>query len=312
MPNPAPGASPTPHDRSIAPEATWQDYSRYRFTDLRTAPFDVRAYSRMKFGSDLAARAFAYDMADRFFPRYRRALASPCVIIPAPSTTVAVAATMLSRHFMDRLNESLDQAGDPPVEWTLIHRNMTYNNNYAHLPRAERKGLLAGDRIYVNRDFVDGKTLIFVDDARITGAHEERLRDHLETQGMPNPHVFVTLARYEGDDPSIECRLNRMEIKDARDLVALAHEEGYQVTTRSLRLFLEAPADDFDDILCRAPARFREQAYHAAIVKGYNRHPPYALLFEKLKTSVRPTKEPANRRRPSVGQGHRADAGPSW
>jgi predicted amidophosphoribosyltransferase len=262
------------------------DFSMYHFSDLASAPFDKRDYSRMKFGSNRAARRFGYDMADRFFHLYRDALETPCVVIPAPSTTVSVAATMLSRHFMNRLNEHLDTFSMEPVEWTLIHRNMTYNNNYAHLPKEERKKLLAADTIYLNREFVAGKTLIFVDDVRITGTHEEKIASYLEEIGLSNPHLFVTLASYEGQDAAIEGRLNHVEINDAHDLVLLSHEVDYEVTTRSLRLLLEAAEQDFAMLLKQAPARFREMAYHAAIVKGYNRHEPYATNFAKLKASV--------------------------
>lgn len=269
-------------DEAFAP----RDFSLFHFSDLTTTPFDTREYSRMKFGSNRAARHFAYEMADRFFTLYGSVLATPCVVIPAPSTTVSVAATMLSRHFMNRLNELLDSAGMHPVEWTLIHRNMTYNNNYAHLPKEERKALLAADSIYLNRDFVKGKTLLFIDDVRITGTHEEKITDFMREEGLPNSFMFITLASYEGQDAAIEGRLNHVEIKDAQDLILLTHETDYEVTTRSLRLLLEAPEQDFAALLRRAPAKYREQAYHAAIVKGYNRYAPYAVNFATLKASI--------------------------
>ena len=262
------------------------DFNMYHFSDLSNAPFNTRDYSRMKFGSNRAAKRFAYPMADRFFHLYRDLLSGPCVVIPAPSTTVSVAATMLSRHFMNRLNEHLDTFGLEPVEWTLIHRNMTYNNNYAHLPKEERKKLLAADSIYLNKEFVSGKTLIFVDDVRITGTHEEKITDYMREIGLPNPFLFVTLASYEGQDAAIEGRLNHVEIVDAHDLVLLSHETDHEVTTRSLRLLLEAPEQDFEQIIAQAPQRFREATYHAAIVKGYNRHEPYRANFEALRKSV--------------------------
>lgn len=253
------------------------------FKSLEDAPFDVREYSRLKFGSDRVAKDFGYQMADEFFVFNHDILRTmPCVVIPAPSTTVPVAATLLSIHFMNRLNALLAREDAMPVEWTMVHRNMTYNNNYADLPKEERQKLLAADTIYFNKDFVRGKFLIFIDDCTITGTHEEKISSVLRAEGLDNDHSFVCFAKYEGDDPSIEMRLNHVEIKTAVDLVALAREIGHKVTTRSLRLLLEHPEDEFEALLDAAPASFIEDSYHAAIVKGYNRHGPYAANFNHL------------------------------
>lgn len=254
----------------------------HRFSSVEGASFDVGAYSRLKFGSDRVARRFGQEMAEAFFAAHRALLRQPCVVIPAPSTTVPVAATLLSRHFMDRLNALLTRAGGRPVEWTQIHRNVSYNDNYASLPHEERRRLLAIDRLYINRGFVAGKVLLFIDDCCITGAHEDKLRAFLAEEGLDNPHAFVCFARYEGADAAIELRLNHAAIKGARDLVALAAEPDHRVTTRALRLLLEQPEADFDALLSAAPPRFIEDSFHAAIVKHYHLHGPYVANFKRL------------------------------
>lgn len=260
----------------------------HQFESIETAPFDVTAYSRMKFGSDLAARAFGYEMADFFFERHHALLTSrPCVVTPAPSTTVPVAATLLSQHFTNRINARQALIDALPVEWTLIHRNMTYNNNYADLPKEERKKLLANDTIYINRGFVEGKFIIFIDDCTITGTHEEKIIDFLAEEELSNDHAFLCFAKYNGGDASIEMRLNHVAVRDAFDLVRLSREEGHRVTTRSLRLLLEYPEDKFEGLLDWAGERFIEDTFHCAIVKGYNRHPPYRANFNTLAKLVR-------------------------
>lgn len=254
----------------------------HRFSSLEGAPFDVGAYSRLKFGSDRVARRFGHAMAEAFFAAQRGALRQPCVVIPAPSTTVPVAATLLARHFTRRLNALLVGAGEAPVEWTQIHRNVSYADNYASLPHEERRRLLAIDRLSINRGFVAGKYLIFIDDCSITGAHEDKLSALLAEEGLDNPHAFVCFARYEGADAAIEHRLNHAAIQGARDLIALAAEPDHAVTTRALRLLLEHPEADFEALLRAAPARFIEDSFHAAIVKHYHLHGPYVANFKRL------------------------------
>jgi hypothetical protein len=261
---------------------TWR-VATHQFTSIEGAPFCARSYSRLKFGSNEVAKRFGYEMAESFFQTHGDILRNhPCVVIPAPSTTVSVAATLLSRHFMDRTNSLLSHIDRMPVEWSMIHRNMTYNNNYADLPKEERKKLLAADTIYINRSFVEGKFIIFIDDCTITGTHEEKISEFLLAEGLENDHAFVCFAKYQGDDPSIEMRLNHVEIRDAVDLVSLSWEPGHEVTTRSLRLLLEHPAEDFERLLANAPPAFVEASYHASIVKGYNRHAPYLSNFNTL------------------------------
>lgn len=260
----------------------------HTFESIETAPFSVAEYSRLKFGSDRVARNFGYEMADYFYEKHLDILLNqPVVITPAPSTTVPVAATLLSRHFQNRLNARLAQIpGAMPVEWTLIHRNMTYNNNYADLPKEERKKLLAADTIYLNTGFVEGKFIVFIDDCTITGTHEEKIMDFLSDEGLNNDHAFVCYARYRGSDPSIEMRLNHQRIKDANDLATLSHEVGHTVTTRSLRLLLEHPENDFANLLRKCGPGFIEDSFHAAIVKGYHHHEPYQTNFKVLAARV--------------------------
>ncbi len=264
--------------------AVSQRLATHSFSSIEDAPFDVREYSRLKFGSDRVAKDFGYQMANHYYKEI--GVDGPTVVIPAPSTTVPVAATMLSRHFMNRLNAKLAHDHQMPVEWTMVHRNMTYNNNYADLPKEERKKLLAADTIYINRDFIEGKKLIFVDDCTITGTHEEKIMTFLEDEGLSNDHCFMCFAKYEGDDASIEMRLNHTEVRDAQCLVRLAWEINHSVTTRSLRLLLEYQGD-FDALMATAPERFLEDSYHCAIVKGYNRHDPYLANFNKLASKFR-------------------------
>ena len=249
-------------------------FTTHTFSSLAGAGFDIEAYSRMKFGSDRAAKELGVEMADGFVRHHRDVLDRRCVVIPAPSTTVPVAATLLSRHFTNRLNARLIAEGARPVEWTLAHRDITYNNNYADLPGEERRQLLATDRVYFNKDFITGKFLIFIDDCRITGAHEEKLEASLRNEALPNDHAFACFAAYTGDNPSIESRLNHAAIKSADDLIELSFEPGHQVTTRAVRLLLEAPVHRIAALLEGAPPAFVEGAFHAAMLKNYHIHYP--------------------------------------
>ncbi len=180
----------------------------------------------------------------------------------------------------------LSRVGAAPVEWTEIHRDMHYNNNYAELPKEERQKLLTDKGRFVNRDYLKGKQLIFIDDVSITGTHEDKLIHLMKVKKMSNEFMFVAYAKYLGEDASIEHRLNHTMIKTANDLVGLAHEHGHRCTTRSLRLFIEASPIQMTWMLKTAPLRFLEDVYHACIVKGYNTHEPYTENFGLLRNRL--------------------------
>ena len=259
-------------------------FSPHVFHSLRPHPFDLHAYSRMKFGSDQDARLLGHELADLFMAEHYRTLVDQrCLVIPAPSTSVPVAATLMGWHFHNRLNGILDRAGCQPVEWDLVHRAITYNDNYAQLGIAERRKLLEDDERYMNTAFAEGKTLIFVDDVRVTGTHEEKMIQMVERLGLPNEMIFCTYAEYHGDSPGIEHELNHTFVTNARVVAQMAQEPDWRVTTRALRIILETPEEEFGALLAAFSHKDVEKIYHASIVKAYNQHEPYARNFASLR-----------------------------
>lgn len=254
------------------------------FASVETAAFDTAAYSRMKFGSGRDARLLGREMAEAFAAEYWGVLTTQnCLVIPAPSTTVPVAATLLGWHFRDRLNSLLDGCGKPPVQWDWVHRAVTYNDDYAQRSLEERRQLLAEDQRYMNAAYARGKTLIFVDDVTITGTHEEKLAFMLADHGLPNPVVYATYAGYTGTEPAVEHALNRVAVRSGICVARLSACPEWSVTTRGLRLLLESGREEWAEILNTMEPLRLWQVYHAAIVKGYSQHPPYADNFHRLR-----------------------------
>lgn len=263
----------------------------HSFTDLDNPGFDVGAYSRLKHGSDVSARQLGHEMAEDFWSdKFKKPwlLAAPTLVIPAPGTAVPVAATLLARHFAEWLSFRMADANVPPVEVGHVHRYMSYSmNTYADISAEERKKLLSGDKLFFPASFMEGKQLIFIDDVCITGTHEEKLDRELDEAGFENERMYACYAKYQGEDPSIEGRLNKVSVRGPLDVVWLAQEPGFTVTVRCLRLMLEANTDDLGQVLRGLPRRMREQFCSAAIEKGYHRYPEYRFTYEMLRDSVR-------------------------
>lgn len=267
-----------------------ETYQTKMFSSLDEPGFDIGAYSRLKHGSTVSARLLGHEMADDFAHWHIDLLTggSSVVVIPAPGTNVAVAATLLAEYFVERLNIRLTSNGYRHVEMGHVHRYMSYSmNTYADIGAEERQKLLEGDTLHFPESYLAGKILIFIDDVCITGTHEKKLERELQARGMDNGRIFACYAKYTGSDPSIEGRLNKVSVKGPLDVVWLAQEPGFRVTVRCLRFLLEAPVEELAQVLRGLPRKLREEFCSAAIEKGYYLYPEYKVSYGMLLESVR-------------------------
>ncbi len=262
--------------------------SVHAFANLMDAPFPVNDYSRLKFGSDIVARRFGYQLADDLFIKHADALlARPVVVIPSPFNYVKNAATIMTYHFVNRLNELLVGVNGNNVECDLIKRLIGYTADYGFLSADKRKGLLDRDTFFMNREFWADKTLVFVDDVRITGTHEDKLVEMLAKHNVPNDAFFIYFAEYLGNNPQIEAELNFAAVKSLEDYATIAREPGHHTIVRPIK-YLLAHEDKvaLRVFLTAQPRAMLERLYHNALGEGYSRIPGYQSNLRMLKTLV--------------------------
>lgn len=269
------GLSPFTHVQSFA----------HTFADLETAPFNARDYSRLKFGSDAVAREFAGEMAEEFYRAHSDLLLEErCVVIPSAYNVVEIAATILGRHFMNRLNDLVTRAGGDIVEWTTMHRTVSYLNDYADVSAEERKLLLDRDSLYIKREFIEGKIPIFVDDIYITGTHERKILAFLEELRFKRPAYFCYFAKYVGDRAKIEGDLNRAGIGSLETFLEMLLSEKTHIMVRTLRLWMQAEPDVLHRCLDQVDADYLDALYHAILARGYYTVPELARGFDIIRS----------------------------
>lgn len=262
---------------------TIQKYTQFNvhnFSNLETAKFSPQEYSRLKFGSDVAAKKLGYELATEFFAAHSDIiLANQCVVIPSPYNFVPNAATVMTRHFINKLNELSVHASGQHVEQSIIHRKVSYTNDYGFLSKEKRRGLIDNDSFYLNRAFLEGKVLFFVDDVKITGTHEDKLVQILEHERVPNQAVFIYYARYHGNSPAIEGELNFASIKTIEDLIELMKEANHQVIIRPIKFLLSQHKQVLKDILMKVNDNVLDNLYYGSLAEGYYTIPKYQLNF---------------------------------
>lgn len=259
-------------------------FALHEFSSLNGGRFVARDYSRFKFGSDRVARAFGEELALGFFGSHAASiLSNKCVVIPSPYNYVKNAATLVARHFVDALNSLLVDAGGDHVEYSTIHRKVSYTNDYGFLTKEARQGLIKNDCFYMNTRFYDRKLLLFIDDVRITGTHEEKLSEVINAEGMNNDVFYLYYASYSGARANIEAELNFAAIQSLDDYLDIICAPDQKVIVRTIKYALSLSYSEFQALLSRTPEGFVRALYYGALGEGYYQIPAYQQNFFLLK-----------------------------
>jgi hypothetical protein len=259
-------------------------FAAFHFSDLgENCSIDPIAYSRLKFGCDASARSMGKILAEKFFNKHaHELLANRCVVIPSPYNYVKNAATIMTEYFIKYLNSLLVNVSGEPVEYDVIKRYVSYISDYGFLSKDQRKGLLDEDTFFMNSKFFGNKTLIFVDDVIITGTHEDKLKEIMIKENLKNDAFFIYYAKYEGDDASIESRLNFSGVKNLSDYVELTETPDHHVIVRPLKYLLSREPEELKHYITSMSGIKIEEIYHGCIGEGYHKIPSYQENFQTI------------------------------
>lgn len=255
------------------------------FASLAEAKFSTSDYSRLKFGSNQAAKRMGRILAESFFKAHRDwLLTEQFVVVPSPYNYVKNAATVLSEHFVDHLNYLVAiHDGAFAIEWDIIHRKVSYINDYGFLSKEDRKALIDGDTFSINKDFWGNKNLIFIDDVNITGTHEDKLVEILEAEKVQNDVFFLYFAKYTGTEANTEAALNFSNINSVSAFVQMIKDEpDAKCLVRPIKYLMSQNEVTFKVALSQLPLSYVEQLYFGCLAEGYNKITKYDENFAFL------------------------------
>jgi hypothetical protein len=248
------------------------DFTVEDFEEKRM-PFDPAHYSYLKFGCDRTAKLFGWTLADRFFAAHRDLLLSNrCVLLPSAYNYVPNAAMVMTEHLIARLNHLVVEAGGHSVEFSLIRRKLTFTIDYGFLSKEERVALLTQDQMFMNESYLRGKTLIFVDDIRITGTNELCMKSLIEANPSLSDSqvVYLYFAQLIGEiKPSIEAALNLSSINTLPDYIKLSETPKHHVIARPIKFAMSRPGPEFRAFIALANPEKLLEIYYGCIGEGY-------------------------------------------
>src|SRR5476651_2281529 len=163
-------------------------YSLHKISNSTSFGFDAGDYSRFKFGDGQVSEKFGTGLAEGFIEDVLKhnPIRTQIVVISSPYAFIPTATFAMKNYFVFRLNRWLAENDLSVVQETKVHRTITYKEDYGELNAAERMSLIGNDSFHIDAAFLQGKTLIFLDDIKITGSHERMISKMIVQYNLVN------------------------------------------------------------------------------------------------------------------------------
>lgn len=251
-----------------------KSYSLHKIIEEEKYPFPAEEYSWFKFGDKYYAEKFAIELFNGFVNKYRELLLSDkeIIILPSPYLSIPTASNFLCYYFKKQLNSFLFKNNKKACIESKIYRNQTYVTDYGNLDFEERVKLISNDTYYIDRNFIDGKLCIFVDDIKITGSHEHTVNKILNQYSINGDFVFVYYAELANKEihPKIENHYNYYAVKDVDDIIKIINGKHFQYNTRIVKFILSLDKKKFSYLINNISNEKCNELFHLAISNNYH------------------------------------------
>lgn len=230
-------------------------FSAFKFDKLENLQFDIRDYSKLKYGSKRVARDFGTELAIRFMCSSEfLSLVSyikdkNIVVSSAPSKSIDVASGAIKDYFIAKFNPIWSESFNA-VQDLKIYRGHSYNDDYGSMDEKQRDAAINSDDFHVDAQFIKDKVLFLIDDIYITGAHERRMESLIRSTGFEGIIVFIYYAEYIGKgNPNIENELNFAFIKDIKNIDYIIKNDEFIFNTRVVKYILKQNFESFSNFI---------------------------------------------------------------
>ena len=254
-------------------------YSLHKILQDDRFDFNPAAYSRFKYGDEAVAVEFGRSLAKGFIREHlsRSPVHQQIVVISSPYSFIPTATFAMKNHFVAQLNRWLVENDHPVVQETKVHRTITYKEDYGALDAAQRIRLISNDSFHIDRQFLEGKTLLFLDDIKITGSHQKMIESMIDRYQLNNRVYMLYFAELENMTihPRIENYLNYYSVKSIFDLGPIVKGKFF-INTRIVKYILNYEFPEFRIFIEEQSEDFVQQLYDMAIGNGYHKIEAYA------------------------------------
>ena len=265
-------------------------YSLHKISNKRNFNFHPDDYSRFKFGDEAIAKNFGESLADGFIQEHllNHHLHQQLVIVSSPYSFIPTATFAMKNHFVFRLNRWLAQQQLPVVQEAKVHRTITYKEDYGELNAEQRMQLIGNDSFQIDTAFIQGKTILFLDDIRITGSHEKMIMRMAQQYGLINKMYLLYFAELVNTavHPNVENFLNYHYVKSIFDLPSIIQSGSFFMNTRFVKYILNAAPEEVKVFLKTQSSSFINLLFDMALGNGYHTIEAYQENMAYLKLNI--------------------------
>lgn len=213
------------------------NYNNYHLTRINASgeledqeKISLSEYSRFKYGDDNAALKYAQQISALLECSYLE----DAVITTSGYGFAPPAAYRVAKHLSYLLQLPLIH----------IHRSNISDGDYASMDMETRNKNLNHTNLTVQGE-VRGKTVLAVDDVKVTGVHEKAVEKALSDAGAVRVmHAYIIDAYDARKNPRIESSLNSAVLQDYQKLADLFASKHFVPNARVVKLLLTATPDD--------------------------------------------------------------------
>lgn len=263
-------------------------YSLHKIKSKEVLSFSASDYSWFKFGDKFYAKSFAKELFDDFILKYADQILEQeeIIVLPSPYLSIPTASNFLCYYFKEYLNFFLFNNNKKTIVESKIYRNQTYVTDYGNLDFDERIKLISNDTYYLDKEFINDKFCIFVDDIKITGSHEHTINKILNQYNVEGKFLFVYFAELVNKEihPNIENYFNYFAVKDVDQIIEVVNRKDFQYNTRIIKFILNLPENDLSKFLKNISSNRREELFSLAISNNYHHINEYINNLQTIKT----------------------------
>lgn len=261
-------------------------FAKHKIEDPNQLPFDAGQYSKFKFGDNRIAKKFGEELSASFIETHQDILLNTdeVVIVPSPYNAIPTASGLMSNYFKDDINRFLYQHNKNLLLESKIHRYNTYSVDYSKLSYEERLRLMESDTYHFHESFLNNKTCLFIDDIRVTGSHEQIIKNMLEVNKLTGRFIFIYYAAFNNKSipPNLESYLNTYSIKSLDDVGAIIRSPSFSPNTRIIKYILNADNNQVVDLLPSIDKIILAKIISFALSNNYHHMPEYKKNFYTL------------------------------
>lgn len=263
-------------------------FSAFQLDNDNEFPFSPAEYSRFKHGAINFAEKFGKQLAEKFIQeklKHEYDGKQQIVVIPSAYSYIPTASFYIQKYFTDELNNYLFLHNYPVVQTAKIYRTVTYREDYGEMSAEDRYSLIKNDKFYLDKDYLDGKLLIFIDDIKITGTHERIIINMLNEYNICNNGYMLYFAELKNKNipPNIENKLNNYAVKSISDIESIIENETFRFNSRVVKYILNREDLIFDKFVKKQTKSFLEELYFCAIGNEFYKFKVYLRNINELK-----------------------------